>query len=114
MMDDVLEVLRKELDSTPRENEVIALDTLAWSEDDRRQGLAMLLDAARRGDRRAPAAFSFVASGASLEDALNEVTRGPDASWRPLRCSPAPSIGIYSRGPAITRRSRYGRLPTRR
>lgn len=77
-MNDALEVLRQELGTTPRDNEVITLDTAGWSDDDKRQALALLIDAARRGDRRAPAAFALVATGTALENALTDVMQNAD------------------------------------
>jgi hypothetical protein len=81
-MSDALEALRRELSTTPRDNEHLVFDTTSWSDEDKRRAFALLMDAARRGDTRAPAALSAVVSGAALEDALSELERDPEPAVR--------------------------------
>lgn len=86
-MSDALEVLRRELNTTSRENDNLVLDTATWSDDDKRQAFAILMDAARAGETRAPAALQAVVAGATLENALRELEGGAsravaiEAAW---------------------------------
>lgn len=74
-MSDALETLRRELETTSRDNEHIVLDTSGWSDDDKQEGFALLMDAAHEGDTRAPEALHLVVTGDALERALDGLTR---------------------------------------
>lgn len=81
-MSDPLEVLRRELATDTRQNEHLVIDSRGWGEADKRAALALLLEAARRGDTRVPEALCFVVDGRELEAALDTLVAGSDAAMR--------------------------------
>jgi hypothetical protein len=62
-MSDALETLRRELATSSRDHEHLVFDTSRWSDDDKREALAPLRDAVRKGDPRDPEALAFVVAG---------------------------------------------------
>ena len=79
-MSDRLEALRAALTTSPRSDAYLRFDQSGWSDSDRNEAYALMLEAAERGDPRIPAALGFIFPQERLDSALGEIfDRSEDA-----------------------------------